>query len=160
MRKQTRQHTAVCMLSATMFSLAGTAHADCRSALNTPNWSQIARSVSTLQLCEQIPVGPNQTARFDIVSLDTCSFPNNVVSFTAKAILTCQSGQDSFVQMPSVDSEVTVAATLDMAACRIISSDLKVSGEIGAILSSLEDVQAAARNWAQSNLSRLCAMQR
>jgi hypothetical protein len=159
MRKQTRQHTAVCMLSATMFSLAGMAHADCRSALNTPNWSQIARSVSTLQLCEQIPVGPNQTARFDIVSLDTCSFPNNV-SVTAKAMLTCQSGQGSFLQMPSVDSEVTVAATLDMAACRLISSDIKVSGEIGAILSSLEDVQAAARNWAQSNLSRLCAMQR
>lgn len=151
---------ATCGLIATVFSFDVRAHAECRSALESPEWPGIARSIGSLQLCEQIPAGPNHTARFQVISVDTCSFPSGVDSVTAKALLTCEPGADSLFQMPSLDSEVMATVTLDPTSCKIVDTDLQISGEIGALLAGLEDTQQTARDWAQSQLSGLCALQR
>ncbi len=151
---------APCIFTAATFSFAVPAQAECRSALNNPEWPRIARSVAALQLCEQIPVGPNHTARFQVISVDMCSFPSGIDSVTARALLTCEFSADSLIPMPSVDSEVTATVTFDTKACRLLDSDLQISGEIGALLSGLEDTQKIARGWAQSQLSHLCALLR
>ncbi|WP_426232084.1 hypothetical protein [Pararhizobium sp. DWP3-4] len=148
------------IFAAATFSFAVPAQAECRSALNNPEWPRIAHSVAALQLCEQIPVGPNHTARFQVISVDMCSFPSGIDSVTARALLTCESGADSLIQIPSLDSEVLATVTFDTKACRLVDSDLQISGEIGALMSGLEDTQQTARAWAQSELSHLCALQR
>ncbi|KQV33007.1 hypothetical protein ASC96_30615 [Rhizobium sp. Root1204] len=151
---------APCIFIAATCSFAVPAKAECRSALNNPEWPGIARSVAALQLCEQIPVGPNHTAKFQLISADMCSFPSGIRSVTARALLTCEFGADSLIQMPSVDSEVTATMTFDTEGCLLVGSDLQISGEIGALLSGLEGTQSTARGWAQSQLSRLCALLR
>jgi hypothetical protein len=151
---------APCIFIAATFSFAVPAKAECRSALNNPEWPGIAGSVAALQLCEQIPVGPNHTARFQLISVDMCSFPSGIHSVAARALLTYESSADSLIQMPSVDSEVTATMTFDTKACLLVNSDLQISGEIGALMSGLEDMQEIARGWAQSQLSHLCALLR
>jgi hypothetical protein len=151
---------AFCIFMAAALSFDGPAHAECRSALTSPEWPGIARSIDALELCEQIPVGPNQTARFQVISVDTCSFPSGIDSVTARALLTCEFGADSVFQMPSLDSEVIATVTLDTKACQVLDSDLQINGELSALLSGLENIQQTARDWAQTQLSRRCALQR
>jgi hypothetical protein len=136
------------------------AFAECRSPLNHPEWPAIARSIATLQLCEQIPIGPNQTASFKLASVEICSFPSGVSTLSARALLTCVSDSEDLIQLPQLDSEVLATVSLDTAACRILDSDIQINGEIGALLSGLENTRQTARDWAQSQLSRLCALQR
>ncbi len=144
----------------TASAFAAPAEAECRSALDSSELPTIARSIATLQLCEQIPIGPNQTARFEVSSVERCTFPSGVDSLTARALLTCAPGDDALIQMPSLDSEIMATVTLDTKACRIVDSDLQISGELGALLSGLEDTQQIARDWALSQLSALCALRR
>ncbi|NLS07946.1 hypothetical protein HGP14_32485 [Rhizobium sp. P32RR-XVIII] len=132
--------------------------AECRSALNSPEWPQIARAIGSAQLCEQLPLGPNHTARFQVMSVDICSLPNGASSLVAKALLTCESSSDSLFQTPPLEGEVVATVTLDIGACRITDANIQISGELGALLSGLEETQQFARDWAQSQLTRLCRL--
>ncbi|APO79335.1 hypothetical protein AM571_PC01604 (plasmid) [Rhizobium etli 8C-3] len=158
--RYSRRSKACCLAIAISFSSYAPVSADCRSALDSPEWPRIARSIASLQLCEQIPVGPNQTARFQVESVDFCSVSNGVSSVTARALLTCEAEPEALFQTPPLDSQVVATITLDTVECRIRDTNLEISGEIGALLSGLTETQEIARNWAQSQLSLLCAMYR
>lgn len=132
------------------------AWANCRSATSSPEWPYVARSVAEAQLCEQLPVGPNHTRSVKIVSADVCSDGGGVSTVKATALLTCESDPDSLFQTPPLEGDVVAVVSLDMSACRIKDSRIEIGGDIGTLLSGLQDTQDFARNWAQSQLSRLC----
>jgi hypothetical protein len=149
-----------CIAAAISFWSYAPVSADCLSALDTPEWPRIAKSIAALQLCEQIPVGPNQTARFQVESVDFCSVSSGVSSVTARALLTCEADSEALFQTPPLDSQVVATITLDTVECRIRDTNLEICGECGALLSGLTETQQIARDWAQSQLSLLCAMYR
>ncbi|MDM9620827.1 hypothetical protein QTL94_10740 [Rhizobium sp. S96] len=134
------------------------AWAACKSATESPEWPAVAKAISTARLCEQLPVGPNRTSSFKVLSADVCAEDNGLASVRATALLTCETGNDSLFQMDPVDGKVTVTVSLDPAACKITDAHLDIDGEMGGLLSGLSDTQDFARNWAQSQLSRLCRL--
>ncbi|KRB51926.1 hypothetical protein ASE04_10420 [Rhizobium sp. Root708] len=145
---------------ATVLCLMGSAPAwaGCKSATYSPEWRNISHAISTAQLCEQLPVGPNRTSSFRVLSADVCSSGDGVASVRATALLTCETGDDALFQMAPVEGKVVATISLDMAACRITDTHIEIDGEIGSLLSGLPDTQDFGRNWAQSQLSRLCQL--
>lgn len=137
--------------------LCPTVEAACWSALQSPQWPQLAASIATIKLCEQLPGGPDQTKKFDVTAVDLCTAANGV-AITAKASLTCGSSSGAFIQTPPLDGRVVATVTLDIGACRITESNIDISGEVGGLLSSLPQTQQFARAWAQSRLSQLCGL--
>ncbi|MBB3317374.1 hypothetical protein FHT77_003256 [Rhizobium sp. BK181] len=135
------------------------AWAGCKSAMSSPQWPEVARAISTAQLCEQLPVGPNRTSGFKVVSADVCSTGANLASVKATALLTCETGDNALFQMAPVEGKVVATVSLDVGACKITDTHVEIDGEIGSLLSELPDTQDFARNWAQSQLSRLCQLQ-
>ncbi len=93
-------------------------------------------------------------------SVDFCSVSSSVSSVTARALLTCEADSEALFQTPPLDSQVVATITLDTVECRIRDTNLEISGEIGVLLSGLTETQQIARDWAQSQLSLLCAMYR
>ncbi len=159
MRQIYSKYIGVVCLSAIASLLASNPlRAACISAMNTPQWPSIARSVRTVQLCEQIPVGPNHTARFQIIALDACQSAPGISSIVARALLTCESGSESILPLPPVEGEVTAAITLDTNACIIRETNVQISGDLGMLLSGLGETQQFARDWAQTQLSSLCRL--
>jgi hypothetical protein len=134
------------------------ASAACMSAMSTPQWPQIARSLRSAQLCEQIPIGPNHTAAFQVISVDVCSSAQGMSSIVARALLTCEAGSDSIVPLPPLEGEVVATVMLDARACMIRDANVQVSGDLGMVLSGLEETQQFARQWAQTQLSTLCRL--
>lgn len=132
------------------------AWANCRSATSSPEWPYVARSVAEAQLCEQLPVGPNRTRSLKVLSADVCSDGGAISTVKATALLTCESDPDSLFHTPPLEGEVVAIVSLDVGACRITDSRIEIGGDIGTLLSGLQDTQDVARNWAQSQLSRLC----
>ncbi|MBY5416096.1 hypothetical protein ACCT03_00095 [Rhizobium johnstonii] len=132
--------------------------AACWSALKSPEWPQLAASIATIKLCEQLPGGPDRTKKFEVTAVDLCTAANGV-SITAKASLTCGSSSGAFIQTPPLDGRVVATVTLDIGECRIMESNIDISGEVGGLLSSLPQTQQFARSWAQSRLSHLCGLQ-
>jgi hypothetical protein len=61
--------------------------------------------------------------------------------------------------MPPIEGEVVATVSLDVGACRITDTRIEIDGAIGSLLSVLPDTQDFARNWAQTQLSRLCRLQ-
>ena len=135
------------------------AWAGCKSAMSSPQWPEVARAISTAQLCEQLPVGPNRTSSFKVVSADVCSTGANLASVKATALLTCETGDNALFQMAPVEGKVVATVSLDVGACKITDTHIEIDGEIGSLLSELPDTQDFGRNWAQSQLSRLCQLQ-
>ncbi|MDQ0558989.1 hypothetical protein QO004_000764 [Rhizobium mesoamericanum] len=134
------------------------AWAGCKSAMSSPQWPAVARAISTVGLCEQLPVGPNRTSSFKVMSADVCSTGNSLASIKATAVLTCEAGDNSLFQMAPVEGRVITTVFLDMGACRITDTHIEIDGEIGSLLSELPDTQDVGRSWAQSQLSRLCQL--
>ncbi|WP_156384906.1 hypothetical protein [Rhizobium sp. Leaf453] len=151
---------ATCILTAATSWFYAPASADCWSALDSPEWPRIAQSVAAIQLCEQIPVGPYGTASVQVESFEFCSVSNSVATVSARAQLTCEFGSDALIQMPPLDGEIVAIVALDTTACSVGDNDLQISGEIGALLSGLEETQQVARDWAQSQLALLCSLDR
>ena len=134
------------------------AWAGCKSATDSPEWPKISHAISTAQLCEQLPVGPNRTSSFRVLSADVCSSGDGLASIRATALLTCETGDDALFQMAPVEGKVVATVSLDPAACRITDTHIEIDGEIGSLLSGLPVTQDFGRNWAQSQLSRLCRL--
>jgi hypothetical protein len=153
-----RKRKAACLFAAMSLLSFAPAMAECRSALSSPEWPRVAKAISSAQLCEQLPLGPNHTARFDVLSVDICSLPSGASSVAAKALLTCESSSDALFQTPPLEGEVVASVMLDIGACRITDANIQISGEIGALLSGLQETQQFARDWAQSRLSSLCRL--
>lgn len=142
-----------------LFALtSASAWANCRSATSSPEWPYVVRSVAEAQLCEQLPVGPNRTRSLKVLSADLCSDGDGISTVRATALLTCESDPDSFFQTPPLEGDVVAVVSLDAGACRIMDSRIEIGGDIGSLLSGLQDTQEFARNWAQSQLSRLCQL--
>jgi hypothetical protein len=114
--------------------------------------------MASAQLCEQLPMGPNHTRSFKVLSADVCSNGDGVSSIRATALVSCVTGPDALFQTPSIESEVFATASVDIGACRIADADIEIGGELGSLLSGLSDTRALARDWAQSQLSRLCRL--
>jgi hypothetical protein len=151
---------AACIVAAATLWHYAPASADCWSILDSPEWPRIAQSVAALQLCEQIPVGPYETASIQVESFDFCSVSSSSATVSARAQLTCGSGSEALIQMPPLDGEIVATVALDTAACSISDTDLQISGEIGSLLTGFEETQQIALNWAQSQLSLLCSLHR
>ncbi|WP_431320516.1 hypothetical protein [Rhizobium sp. YTU87027] len=134
------------------------AWAGCKSAMSSPEWPAVARAISTAQLCEQLPVGPNRTSRFKVISADVCLTGDSLASIKATALLTCETGDNALFQMAPVEGKVVATVSLDLGACKITDTHIEIDGEIGSLLSELPDTQDVGRNWAQSQLSRLCQL--
>jgi hypothetical protein len=149
---------AVCV-SAGLFAMSlAPAWAACRSATESPEWPGIARAMASAQLCEQLPVGPNHTSSFKVLSADVCSNGDGLSSIRATALVSCETGPDALFQTPAIESEVVATASVDIGACRITDADIEIGGELGSLLSGLSDTRGLARDWAQSQLSRLCRL--
>jgi hypothetical protein len=134
------------------------AWAGCKSAMDSPEWPNVARAISTAQLCEQLPMGPNRTSGFRVLSADICSSGDGRASIRTTALLTCETGDDALFQMAPVEGKVIATVSLDVGACRITDTRIEIEGEIGSLLSGLPDTQDFGRNWAQSQLSHLCQL--
>ncbi len=147
-----------CMSVGLFVLLLSPTWAACVSATTSPQWPEIARAISTAQLCEQLPVGPNRTSSFRVLSADVCTMDNGLASVRISALLTCESGEGSLFQMGPMESRVVATVSLDAEACRITDTHLEIDGEIGSLLSGLPDTQDFAHRWAQSQLSRLCLL--
>ncbi|OWV83451.1 hypothetical protein ATY81_20755 [Rhizobium sp. R72] len=134
------------------------AWAGCKSAMSSPEWPAVERAISTAQLCEQLPVGPNRTSRFKVISADVCLTGDSLASIKATALLTCETGDNALFQMAPVEGKVVATVSLDVGACKITDTHIEIDGEIGSLLSELPDTQDVGRNWAQSQLQRLCQL--
>src|SRR5262245_44450975 len=90
-----------------LFALSfGPAWADCMSAASSPEWPDVVRSIAKAQLCEQLPVGPNRTQSFRVISADVCSEGGGISTVRAKALLTCESEPGSLFAMEPIESDV------------------------------------------------------
>lgn len=147
-----------CMSAALLAQPVSSALAECRSATESPAWPEVARAISTAKLCEQLPMGPNRTASLRIISADVCSNGDGIASLRATAQLTCETGDDALFEMPPVEGKVLATISLDVNACRINDTHLEIDGDLGGLLSQLPDTQEYGRQWAQSQLSRLCRL--
>lgn len=147
-----------CVATAVSPLLSAPAVADCWSALKSPEWPRLAKTFTTVKLCEQLPGGPDRTKKFEVTAVDVCTAPNGV-SITAKASLTCETSSGSFLKIPPLNGSAVAKVTLDIGACRITDSHVSFGGAIGEALETLPEIQNFTRSWAQSRLSELCGLQ-
>lgn len=133
------------------------AWAGCKSAMSSPQWPAVARAISTVGLCEQLPVGPNRTSSFKVVSADVCSTGDSLASIKATALLTCEAGDNTLFQMAPVKGKVIATVSLDMGACRITDTHIEIDGEIGSLLSELSDTQDVGRRAGHNRNCHACA---
>ncbi|WP_245306784.1 MULTISPECIES: hypothetical protein [unclassified Rhizobium] len=83
---------------------------------------------------------------------------DSLASIKATALLTCETGDNALFQMAPVEGKVVATVSLDVGACKITDTHIEIDGEIGSLLSELPDTQDVGRNWAQSQLQRLCQL--
>lgn len=146
-----------CIAAAVLPLLSAPAVADCWSALKSPEWPRLAKTFTSVKLCEQLPGGPDRTKKFEVTAADVCTAPNGV-SITARASLTCETGPGAFLKIPPLSGSAIAKVTLDIGACRITESHVSFGGAIGEALETLPQIQNFTRSWAQSRLSELCGL--
>lgn len=146
-----------CFAVAVLPLLSAPAIADCWSALKSPEWPRLAKTFTSMRLCEQLPGGPDRTKKFEVTEADVCTAPNGV-SITAKASLTCEANSKSLLKLPPLNGSAVAKVTLDIGACRITESHVSFGGAIGEALEALPQIQDFTRSWAQSRLSELCGL--
>jgi hypothetical protein len=135
------------------------ASANCVSIIQSENWPAIARAISNVRLCEQLPVGPTKTRSFEVVSAEVCPQSGGLTSVRAQAYLTCETDGSSLFQGDAVEGRVTVDVTLEPSTCRITEAHLNIDDGLGGLLSGLTDTDDLARSWAQSQATRLCRLE-
>ena len=135
------------------------ASANCVSIIQNESWPAIARAISDVRLCEQLPVGPNKTRSFEVASAEVCSQSGGLTTVRAQAYLTCEADGSSLFQGDAVEGRVTVDVTLEPSTCRITEAHLNIDDGLGGLLSDLTDTDDLARSWAQSQATRLCRLQ-
>ncbi len=133
--------------------------ANCLSIVQNDNWPAIARAISNVRLCEQLPVGPNKTRGFDVASAEVCPQSGGLTTVRAEAYLTCEADDNSLFQVDAVEGRVSVDVTFEPSTCRITDAHLNIDDGLGGLLSGLTDTDALARSWAQSQATRLCRLQ-
>jgi len=133
--------------------------ANCVSIIQNENWPAIARAISNVRLCEQLPVGPNKTRSFEVASAEVCPQLGGLTTVRAQAYLTCEADGSSLFQVDAVEGKVSVDVTLEPSTCRITDAHLKIDDGFGGLLSGLADTDDLARSWAQSQATRLCRLQ-
>ncbi|MEZ2132222.1 MULTISPECIES: hypothetical protein [unclassified Sinorhizobium] len=154
----TRGVKIACIAAVVSPLLPAPAVADCWSALKSPEWPRLAKTFTTVKLCEQLPGGPDRTKKFEVTAVDVCTAPNGV-SITAKASLSCEAGSGGLLKLPALNGSAVAKVTLDIGACRITESHVSFGGAIGEALETLPEIQNFTRSWAQSRLSELCGLQ-
>lgn len=148
----------VCMSTGLLWLSLTPAWANCTSVMANSEWPAVAHAISNARLCEQLPVGPNRTRSFKVISAEVCRNAGDLTSITAQALLTCETDDSALFQLEPIEGKVTVNVTLDTAACRITDARMDIDNGVGGLLSGLADTQDLARDWAQSQLSRLCRL--
>ncbi len=152
--------------SAIMWAAAGliglghaAASANCVSIIQNENWPAIARAISDVRLCEQLPVGPNKTRSFEVAYAEVCPQAGGLTTVRAQAYLTCEADVSSLFQVDAVEGRVNVDVTLEPSTCRVTDAHLNIDDGLGGLLSGLTDTDDLARSWAQSQATRLCRLQ-
>jgi hypothetical protein len=135
------------------------ASANCVSVIQNENWPAIARAISNVRLCEQLPVGPTKTRSFEVASVEVCPQSGGLTTVRAQANLICETDSSSLFQVDAVEGRVTVDITLEPSTCRITEAHLNIDDGLGGLLSGLTDTDDLARSWAQSQATRLCRLQ-
>ncbi|ADY67311.1 hypothetical protein AGROH133_13172 [Agrobacterium tumefaciens] len=146
----------VCMAS--LVASTAPVFANCFSLVGRPEWPLIAGAVSSAQVCEQLPAGPNQTRSFRVQSAELCRGVDQNSTLRATAIVTCESPPDALFEMPPMQSEIAVIVSVNERACKITDAQIQIGGELGSLLPGTVDASELARRWTGSQLSQLCQM--
>ncbi len=135
------------------------ASANCVSIIQNENWPTIARELSNVRLCEQLPVGPTKTRSFEVAYAEVCPQSGGLTNVRAQAYLTCEADGSSLFQVDAVEGKINVDVTLEPSTCRITDAHINIDDGLGGLLSGLTDTDGLARSWAQSQATRLCRLQ-
>ncbi|MGH0347398.1 hypothetical protein NKY44_26910 [Sinorhizobium meliloti] len=136
-------------------AVSGPAGAEgCWSLLESKFGPDVRKAVGDADPCKSLKVGFDVKQKFEITSLDICTHVNGVTLRT-KANVSCRTGDGAFFKA-SVGGTLTGQMSLDIGACKVVSSDVQISGALGEILAGIPELQEAARLFAQSKLSEIC----
>lgn len=141
---------------ASILASAGPVLANCFSLVGTPGWPPIMRALSSSQVCEQLPAGPNHTRSFRVQSAELCRNADQNSTLRASAVVTCESPPDALFEMPPMQSEIAVIVSVNERACAITDAQIQIGGELGSLLPGMVDASELARHWTRSQLSQLC----
>ena len=154
-----RTRSTIIWVAAGLIGLGHTpVSANCVSIVQDENWPAIARAISNVRLCEQLPVGPNKTRSFKVASAEVCPQSGALITVRAQAYLTCEADGSSLFAVDAVEGRVNVDVTLEPSTCRITDAHLNIDDGIGGLLSDLTDTDDLARSWAQSQATGLCRL--
>jgi hypothetical protein len=154
--KRTIKVALVCVTCLISFTAA--AWGNCMSLVGRAEWPAIARAISSTQVCEQLPFGPNHTQSFSVQSANLCRTADGNAILRATAIVTCVSGDEALFDTPPIEAEVVATLAINEKACRVTDAQLEVGGALASLLPAVTDASELARRWTQSELSRLCHM--
>jgi hypothetical protein len=130
--------------------------ANCFSLVGRPEWPPIAKALSSAQVCEQLPAGPNHTRSFHVQSAELCRDADQNSILKATAIVTCESPPDALFEMPPMQSEIAVIVSVNERACTITDAQIQIGGELGSLLPGMVDASELERHWTRSQLSQFC----
>lgn len=135
---------------------AALVRADCVSLVGRPEWPSIARALSSAQVCEQLPAGPNRTKSFLVQSAELCRGMDQNSTLSARAILTCESPPEAFFDTLPMETEIFMTIVVNERTCQIINANVQIGGKLGGLLGGFVDTSEFARNWRQSELVQFC----
>lgn len=87
----------VCMSAGLLWLSLTPAWANCTSVMANSEWPAVAHAISNARLCEQLPVGPNRTRSFNVISAEVCRNAGDLTSIRAQALLTLRNRRQRVV---------------------------------------------------------------
>jgi hypothetical protein len=147
---------ALLVFVVSLVTSAAPGFANCFSLVGRPEWPPIARALSSAQVCEQLPAGPNHTRSFRVQSAELCRGVDENSTMRATAVVTCESPPDALFEMPPMQSEIAVIVSVNERACTITNAQIQIGGELGSVLPGMVDASELARHWTRSQLLQLC----
>ncbi|TCM62370.1 hypothetical protein [Rhizobium sp. BK068] len=126
----------------------------CWSLMNTTAWQGVLESARKTKLCEGLPGGPDRTHKFEPIKFDICSDAEGV-KIAVAADIECKSSPSAFLSS-SISTRATADVTLNVGACLITDSKIGFSGDGGAALAGIGNIQELAKTFAQAELTKFC----
>lgn len=147
---------AATLAALTLTQTAAMAAPSCWSLLQSKYGPGILKAVDEADPCAKIP-GFEQKERFNLTGLDLCTAPDGV-QINATADLACKSGaHGGLLKGMGMSGKLQASMSVDVGACKVTDARVSVSGPVGALLSSVGEIQGLARNFAQKKISEICA---
>ncbi|MBD9541323.1 hypothetical protein IB276_17855 [Ensifer sp. ENS04] len=144
-------------ITATALVCPGVATANsCWSLLDSKFGADIKAAVTNADPCKKMKGGIDVTEKFQINVLDLCTAPQGVKVIVA-GNMTCRTGDAAMIKA-SASGSLEADMTVDVGACKITHSEVKIGGAIGKFVSSMSNFQDAARGFAQAKLTDMCGV--